>query len=330
MEDTRSTQETGGKVQNRKVLPGKPPEPSTSLPSRRHPRACLHSRGQLDTGTSLGYRDGCLRKTFHLVACHPSVAHLLDRTSSTPDRSDLEGLRSPLCQRCPRAFDLGPYILRKKYRRFIKKGGIPEEDLRIGGETIGENEAIVENECQKGFESEVAICRHLLDFQGKHIAKFYGTVSLTTKGVDRHPFEVSGILIEYIPSFQLFNLEEYEDAPPKESWEKIGTEVMSILDDLDKRNVLNRDPSTRNIITAKDDHRVVMIDFAMARVRRDNETDEEWELAKGHSCEESRIGGTLCSRGILKEWVPSEQWYRYYARRAAKEGWDRGSEEEEE
>lgn len=143
----------------------------------------------------------------------------------------------------------------------------------------GEREAFIEKMCQLYYGSEVRAYRRLHDLQGVQIPKFYGTVILK---------DVGGILIEYIPSFRLREIKEHL---PKETWDAIGNGAVALVNLISDRGVLNSDVRLENIlVTTTDPPRVVMIDFGLTRLRREDEGDEEWRRAKKSQDEEGAVG----------------------------------------
>lgn len=128
----------------------------------------------------------------------------------------------------------------------------------------GEREAFTGKMCQLYYRSEVRAYRRLHDIQGVQIPKFYGTVI---------PKDVDGTLIEYIPSFCL---REIKERLPKETWDAIGNEAVALVNLISDRGVLNSDVRLENIlVTTTDPPRVMMIDFGLTRLRREDESDEE-------------------------------------------------------
>lgn len=174
------------------------------------------------------------------------------------------------------------------YLEFKAQGGAlssrddPDFDSEVMSD--GEREAFIEKMCQLYYGSGVRAYRHLHDIQGVQIPKLYGTVTLK---------DVDGILIEYIPSFRL---QEIKERLLKETWDAIGNEAVALV----------------NLITTTDPPRVVMIDFGLTRLRREDEGDEEWRRAKKTQDEEGAVGYVFekYSRGKFK-YKPSHR-YRVF------------------
>lgn len=206
--------------------------------------------------------------------------------------------------------------------------------------TPGHREAYMQKICDKIFDAEVSVYRHLQTLQGKMIPLVFGTVTLPTgvgdsKGKNKAKV-VSGMLMEYIqPSFSLRGIPE--NVSDKSLWQDLGEMAVALVQDVGDYGVLDEDVRLDNIlmVPVKDGYysqklgvegedefgdnnerpggldgdkdssmksaggrdlkfyRAVRIDFGLARVRRDDETDEDWRKARRFRDEEGAVGFVL-------------------------------------
>lgn len=162
------------------------------------------------------------------------------------------------------------------------------------------------------FSNEVATCEAMREHQGSLVPKLLATVDLEleTQGStaetpdcgDFEPFRLKGVLLDYIEGCDLNEVVQHF---PRSSWKYIVDEAVKIIYAMDKLNILNRDVHERNfVISGASDSvvsvnqgepaqpRVYMIDLAMCRVRRPDESDGEWGRAK-HKEGEALFGVSL-------------------------------------
>jgi len=149
-----------------------------------------------------------------------------------------------------------------------------------------------------------------------------------SKGKNRaNPMKVGGLLMEYIqPSFSLRGIPE--NVPDKSLWQDLGEMAVELVQDVGDYGVLDEDVRLDNIlmVPVKDGYcseklgeevgdefgvehrdmdmestggrdlkfyRAVRIDFGLARVRRDDETDGDWRKARHFRDEEGAVGFVL-------------------------------------
>ncbi|KAF8607205.1 hypothetical protein BDV93DRAFT_520091 [Ceratobasidium sp. AG-I] len=153
------------------------------------------------------------------------------------------------------------------------------------------------------FKSECSVYDRLSSLQGRFIPTFYGSTRFcddtTIPNID---LSVRGILLEFIPGTKLSSI----DASLVDG-QSILKSCLHIVDVCGDMGVLNRDVRLENFIV-KPDESVVMIDFAQARVRCPDESDNTWRLAKGHRDEEGAVG-YITKRDFGWEYTPT---YKYW------------------
>lgn len=183
-----------------------------------------------------------------------------------------------------------------------------------------QNEAHFANELLKFFKAEVAAYNALYEQQGKTVPKLLTVVQLdlaiganttptnlaiapkVNNSLGIQPFQVKGILLQYIEGF---SLRQVPERCPRSTWQGIIDQAVSIVRLFGDYNILNEDVRTENCIispTTNDEgeqrYHVFMIDFGHCLIRREDETDLEWGRAKCTLDEEGAIG--LMMQMILK------------------------------
>lgn len=149
------------------------------------------------------------------------------------------------------------------------------------------------------FEKEAAAYEAMVEHQRYLVAKLKavagivmeppGPVAVPNIG-DFEPFCVKAILLDYVEGC---NLNEVVHHFPRSSWKHFVDEAVKIAHTVDKLNILNRDVDERNFVisgspdSALGDNQgklpkphMFMIDLAMCRIRRSDESDGEWGRAK--------------------------------------------------
>ena len=118
--------------------------------------------------------------------------------------------------------------------------------------------------------------------EGINIPKLFATVTLqygfSIKNEYQHFFEAPGILMEYIQGINLMDICDHLDTS---IWVDIES-TRSLVSRMNQLNLLNYDAHPSHVIVRKvNDHErlqyePVMIDFAISRIRGEDETDENW------------------------------------------------------
>lgn len=195
--------------------------------------------------------------------------------------------------------------------------------------TPGHREAYLQKWCDKLYAQELEVYRTLADVQGEKVPVLYGTVRVRDKARrSRGIAPVQGLLMEYkSPSFPLRDIPER--MPNQDLWHDIGKAAVKLVQDVGDLGVLNRDIRLENILVApvygrfvgspnnswellpsphelelelQDDARqfkVFMIDFGIARIQGEDETNDEFRRARKSQDEEGAIGYVL-ERYLMK------------------------------
>ena len=195
------------------------------------------------------------------------------------------------------------------------------------------NEAWIQVRCREMWKAEIGIYNRLADLQGSCVPQLYHEV--TFDPLDLPPtatdvFEVPGILIEYIDGF---TLEDVHLQAPQSHWQYLCDQAMEVVNRISDRNVLNQDVRRGNMIVRKkkdtpienghtpkpsdpklgDIYDVLAIDFGLSRLRRPNETDDQWREAKFEQHEDENIGLVMASalkksHGVELNWYQSRRY----------------------
>lgn len=182
-----------------------------------------------------------------------------------------------------------------------------------------QNELYLADELFTLFKAEVAAYDALHEQQGKSVPNLLAAVNLglhpgsdlvtesdathvPANSPDFHPFQVKGILLQYIDGFSLRHVPE---RCPRSTWQDTVNKAVDIVRLMGDYNILNRDMRPDNFIVSpssdrQDDqpYRVYMIDFGLCRIRGTDETGLEWGRAKSTKDEEGAVG--LIMQMILK------------------------------
>jgi serine/threonine protein kinase len=139
------------------------------------------------------------------------------------------------------------------------------------------------------YNAETADYARLQDYQGHLTHRLLAAVTLhfmpagsEGDSSETEFFHVKGILLEYIEGFSLSKLATQARIS---SWQGIINEAVKIVHVLSDNNVLNADVRPDSFIVTPhgndDGYRVVMIDFGHSRLRREDESDFEWDARSG-------------------------------------------------
>jgi hypothetical protein len=192
--------------------------------------------------------------------------------------------------------------LEAAYLRFIQSGeaekfvGSWEDDDREW--TPAQIETWIRMKCCEFFRAEVSVYKRLVDLQGDCIPKLLGIVSMKTQCSDdlrvQEHTVIHGLLLSYHNGF---NLSDLADNASKEDWQSIGDKAVNIVNLIGDYGVLNQDVRPENCIVTKratgPKHKVFLIDFGLARLRGERESDREWLEAKCRENEEHSMGAVI-------------------------------------
>ena len=198
---------------------------------------------------------------------------------------------------CPKLRDEVRYdwneVAEDEYKSFVKSGEAdkfkPEctHSPRPGhpGWLIAQYEKCLHDRCSELYTSEFQAYDLLRHMQGINIPKLFATVTLqygfSIKNEYQHFFEAPGILMEYIQGINLMDICDHLDTS---IWVDIES-TRSLVSRMNQLNLLNYDAHPSHVIVRKvNDHErlqyePVMIDFAISRIRGEDETDEDWNEA---------------------------------------------------
>ena len=150
------------------------------------------------------------------------------------------------------------------------------------------------------FRSELMVYDKLKNLQGKELPYLLAQVRLPLSSSQDimgsvaadDPFEIKGILLEFIDGCNLFQIANV----PREDWREVCEEAVRVIRLLDDFSILNIDVSPSNIMVCQSasekekKYRVVMLDFGRCSERLPGESDTEWGRAKWNENEEGAIG----------------------------------------
>ena len=150
------------------------------------------------------------------------------------------------------------------------------------GWLIAQYEKWLHDRCSTLYTSEVEAYNLLRHMQGINIPKLFATVTLqygsSNNSEYQHYFEVPGILMEYIQGINLMDICDYLDSSV---WVDIVESARSLVSKMNQINLLNYDAHPSHAFVREvNDHNEphyepVMIDFAISRIRREDESDED-------------------------------------------------------
>jgi hypothetical protein len=167
--------------------------------------------------------------------------------------------------------------------------------------TVGYREAYLEARCKSFLNTELSAYRRLRAFQGSTVPWLYGTVTCDILGM-----KVEGILLEFLGP-TAFTLQHIPDNMAPGLLQEIGDIAIQAITDIGDSGVVSSDMRLDNAMVVPpkaqgESPRVVMIDFAQARLRRPDEDDEHWRTCRLSYDVEAGFGYALemHSRGAFK------------------------------
>ena len=245
--------------------------------------------------------------------CKTMVLKLFDRRCSP-------GLRSHV----PRDWNED---VEDEYKSFVesgeadgfKKGYTPFEFGQLEW-SVAQDEKLLYDGCQELYASEVKAYESLRCIQGKNIPKLFATVTLqydsSSNNEYQHYFEAPGILMEYIQGINLMDICDHLDSS---LWVSIVESATSLVRRMGELNFINYDLKPSHVIVREVNdqneprYELVMIDFALSRIRGEDDSDENWYEDKFNWDEENVIGQIMSrifsSKGL--DWR-HKNIYRYF------------------
>ena len=186
--------------------------------------------------------------------------------------------------------------------------------------SIAQDEKWLYDECRELYASEVRAYESLRCIQGKNIPKLFATVTLQYDSISnneyQHYFDAPGILMEYIQGINLMDICDHLDSS---LWVSIVESATSLVRRMGELNFINYDLKPSHVIVREVNdqnelhYEPVMIDFALSRIRGEDESDESWYEDKFSWDEENVIGQIMTNiirpKGL--DWR-HENIYRYF------------------
>ena len=150
----------------------------------------------------------------------------------------------------------------------------------------------------------------------KHVPKFLADVRFKPYGSHHQHLEIRGILLEYVPGF---NIDGLSEAEPNLPWQHIQDEAVRVINLIGDCGIIINAVAPRNILvrtgfgaTITPEYEVVVIDFGHSVCRR-KQSDAKWRHEKSWEDEEGSIGFALQDRlkrklNVEVEYQPSFRW----------------------
>ncbi|OGM43039.1 hypothetical protein ABOM_009291 [Aspergillus bombycis] len=151
------------------------------------------------------------------------------------------------------------------------------------------------------YETETEVYGTLKDIQGKHVPQLFacatlrGSSALHEASVSKYT-EIPGILLEHIDGFPLTDIAVHA---PREAWQSLCEQAIHIIHQVGDRGILNEDVKTRSFVVQKSSERklkMLMLDFALCKFRRDYESEKDWWEWKAIQDEEGAVGYVMRRR----------------------------------
>lgn len=142
------------------------------------------------------------------------------------------------------------------------------------------------------FHNETEAYSQLQRLQNQCIPRFFGTVIFDENHLDRMPpgiqLEVQGILIEFIDGISVDEISP--NSPLTTAHPSFGSEAVDAFRQINLAGVIHGDLRLANLRLRSGDGRIFVIDFAHARFRKSEESDERWARRIRYEREPSAIG----------------------------------------
>ena len=165
-------------------------------------------------------------------------------------------------------------------------------------------EAALWQECNKYFDCETKVYAWLGDLQGRLIPRMYAYVRIVQRSsyVSQdllqsqmaRSFEVKGIILEFIPGYDLRDISTSPLAPPSHKWSGIVQSAVDAVHEINRRGLIMDDCAPRNVIIDQRSQRPFIIDLAQCSCKdeiiEESEKISEWDEAEtGESSEEDGV-----------------------------------------
>ena len=181
-----------------------------------------------------------------------------------------------------------------------------------------QNEEEYQEQCADMYQTELEVYNRLQDIQGEDVPRLIAQVEVpeyypfkiditshSGSNADLYKHSTPGILLQHIANaFTLADLynPDVPPRPPREAFQYLGDEAISIIDKIRSRGILNTDVAPRNSLVCWSGFcrrwKVFLMDFGHCFLRED-ESDKEWRGQQFEEDEEGAMGLAL-SQGIKK------------------------------
>jgi len=207
--------------------------------------------------------------------------------------------------------------IERQYHQFVRDGGaanfIANYDASDDEEEYEwddpHNEAYLQYGMQHFYEAEIEAYNILKDVQGQDIPCLFASFTLPSLFSPGNQLcDIPGVILQHIDGFPLGDISLHA---PKEKWQSVCDDAISIVHMMGDRGILNKDVKTRSFIVREESEgsfNVFMIDFAMCNFRQQYDDETEWrkdkaiqdeEGAVGYVMEDSLKGGYTYHRSLL-------------------------------
>lgn len=168
--------------------------------------------------------------------------------------------------------------------------------------------------CEVCTRSEVEVYEYPERFTGKGYASVICTCDCApvrlARTAQRKDIAIPGVLLDYIDGFPLTDIASHA---PKEIWQSLCDDAIRIVHRISDHGILSEDVNTRSFIVHKRPsaeaaagYKVLMINFALCKLRKEYEDDNDWTEWKAIQDEEGAVG-FFCTGGLgcIGSWMKS-------------------------
>ncbi|KAF4944311.1 hypothetical protein FGADI_12795 [Fusarium gaditjirri] len=223
-------------------------------------------------------------------ACIPDMAilKLYDRRFGSSLRRNKKGKHLPCRVQDEAAFrsfvgrgDMGPFMEEMEKDRCTEL--LPNSAADWGQESGGQAkfEAALWWEARSHFETEVEAYKRLKDLQGVFIPRMYASVRFSytdtsaSRDIDDY-CSVSGILLQFIPGWNLWDLPESPSSPTSQQvWTSIVQRAVQGAYEINQRGIMLNDSCPRNVVVDADSYQPFIIDLAQCYFK--DHLFKDWE-----------------------------------------------------
>ncbi|KAH8180036.1 hypothetical protein LIA77_01555 [Sarocladium implicatum] len=167
----------------------------------------------------------------------------------------------------------------------------------------GQVETYLAYKARKLFVAETTVYDRLQDLQGTKIPRLLAQVRLPVTVPDgdlddtsaSESLDINGVLLQYIDGFPLPDIVAHA---PRSQWQNIVDQAVTTIRAMGDCGVMNHDVRSDSFLVARksDSYHVFMIDFGLARLRYNDESDQEWATDKLMEDEDGAVGYVMKQR----------------------------------